>query len=133
MPKIVDHEERRREVTRAAAAIVIASGRAALTARNVAAATGWSTTVVSHYFDDMADLFHETYSYATTRSRRRVDRALATNPDNVEGLIEAVLPLDQERRDDWKIWFAFWSEALTNPTYSDEQSRANAQPPRANG
>lgn len=126
MPKIVDHEERRREVTRAAAAIVIASGRAALTARNVAVATGWSTTVVSHYFDDMADLFHETYSYATTRSRRRVDRALATNPGNIEGLIEAVLPLDQERRDDWKIWFAFWSEALTNPTYADEQSQRAA-------
>ena len=126
MPKIVDHEERRREVTRAAAAIVIASGRAALTARNVAAATGWSTTVVSHYFDDMADLFHETYSYATTRSRRRVERVLAADPGNIEGLIEAVLPLDQERRDDWKIWFAFWSEALTNPTYADEQSQRAA-------
>jgi len=126
MPKIVDHEERRREVTLAAAAIVIASGRAALTARNVAAATGWSTTVVSHYFDDMADLFHETYSYATTRSRRRVDRVLAADPGNIEGLIEAVLPLDQERRDDWKIWFAFWSEALANPTYADEQSKRAA-------
>ena len=126
MPKIVDHEERRREVTRAAAAIVINSGRAALTARNVAAATGWSTTVVSHYFDDMADLFHETYSYATTRSRRRVDRVLAADPGNIEGLIEAVLPLDQERRDDWKIWFAFWSEALANPTYADEQSKRAA-------
>ena len=126
MPKIVDHEERRREVTRAAAAIVINSGRAALTARNVAAATGWSTTVFSHYFDDMADLFHETYSFATTRSRRRVDRVLATDPGNIEGLIEAVLPLDQERRDDWKIWFAFWSEALTNPTYADEQSKRAA-------
>lgn len=126
MPKIVDHEERRREVTLAAAAIVIASGRAALTARAVAAATGWSTTVVSHYFDDMADLFYETYSYATARSRRRVDRVLAADASNIEGLIEAVLPLDQERRDDWKIWFAFWSEALTNPKYADEQSQRAA-------
>jgi hypothetical protein len=41
----------------------------------------------------------------------------------LQGLIEAVLPLDQERRDDWKIWFAFWSEALTNPTYADEQGQ----------
>lgn len=126
MPKIVDHEERRREVTLAAAAIVIASGRAALTARAVAAATGWSTTVVSHYFDDMADLFYETYSYATARSRRRVDRVLTADASNIEGLIEAVLPLDQERRDDWKIWFAFWSEALTNPKYADEQSQRAA-------
>lgn len=126
MPKIVDHEERRREVTLAAAAIVIASGRAALTARAVAAATGWSTSVVSHYFDDMADLFYETYSYATARSRRRVDRVLTADASNIEGLIEAVLPLDQERRDDWKIWFAFWSEALTNPKYADEQSQRAA-------
>lgn len=126
MPKIVDHNERRREVTRAAVGIVISSGRAALTARNVAAATGWSTTVVSHYFDDMADLFHETYSFATMRSRKRVDRVLASDPGDIEGLVEAVLPLDQERRDDWKIWFAFWSEALTNPTYAAEQSQRAA-------
>ena len=122
MPRIVDHDQRRREVTRAAAKIVVNSGRGALTVRNVAAATGWSTTVVSHYFDDMADLFYETYSYATTRSRRRIDKVLATDPSDVAKLIEAVLPLDQERREDWKIWFAFWSEALSNPTYADEQS-----------
>lgn len=126
MPKIVDHEERRREVTRAAATIVIESGRAALTVRKVAAAAGWSTTVVSHYFNDMADLFYETYSFATARSRRRVERALTSDPGNIEGLIEAVLPLDQERRDDWKIWFAFWSEALANPQYADEQSQRAA-------
>lgn len=126
MPKIVDHEQRREEVTIAAARIVIGEGRHALTARRVAATTGWSTTVVSHYFDDMADLFYETYSFATARSRRRVERALAADPGNIEGLIEAVLPLDQERRDDWKIWFAFWSEALTNPTYADEQSQRAA-------
>ena len=122
MPRIVDHDQRRREVTRAAAKIVVNSGRGALTVRNVAAATGWSTTVVSHYFDDMADLFYETYSYATTRSRQRIDKVLATDPSDVAKLIEAVLPLDQERREDWKIWFAFWSEALSNPTYADEQS-----------
>jgi AcrR family transcriptional regulator len=122
MPKIVDHEERRREVTLAAARIVIESGRSALTARNVAQATGWSTTVVSHYFDDMADLFHETYSLAAQRSRRRIDAVLSRDPGDVIGLIEAVLPLDEERREDWKIWFAFWSEALSQPKYASEQS-----------
>ena len=122
MPKIVDHEERRREVTAAAARIIIESGRSALTVRNVAQATGWSTTVVSHYFDDMAELFHETYSVATQRSRRRIEAALAKDPGNVVGLIEAVLPLDEERREDWKIWFAFWSEALSQPQYASEQS-----------
>ena len=121
MPKIVDHEQRRREVALAAARIIIDSGRSALTVRNVAQATGWSTTVVSHYFDDMAELFYETYSIATQRSRSRIDKALRNDAGNVEGLIEAVLPLDQERRDDWRIWLSFWSEALSTPQYAAEQ------------
>ena len=47
---------------------------------------------------------------------------LSRDPGDVIGLIEAVLPLDEERREDWKIWFAFWSEALSQPKYATEQS-----------
>lgn len=131
MPKIVDHEERRREVTKVAAQLVIQHGRAALTVRNVAEAAGCSTTVVSHYFDDMADLFFETYNYAAGRSRARIEAILAADPGDIIGLIEAVLPLDQERTDDWRIWFAFWSEALHSPRFADEQrQRAIAQTTR---
>lgn len=121
MPKIVNHEQRRKEVALAAAKIIVDSGRSSLTVRNVAQLTGWSTTVVSHYFDDMAELFYETYSIAAQRSRKRIDKSLANDPGDVQGLIETVLPLDQERRDDWRIWFAFWSEALSNPKYAAEQ------------
>ena len=56
MPKQVDHERRRRAVAAVAADLVAAEGRRALTVRNVADAAGYSTTVVSHYFDDLADL-----------------------------------------------------------------------------
>jgi AcrR family transcriptional regulator len=131
VPKIVDHEERRREVTKVAAKLVIQHGRAALTVRNVAEAAGCSTTVVSHYFDDMADLFFETYNYAAGRSRERIEAVLSADPGDIIGLIEAVLPLDQERTDDWRIWFAFWSEALHSPRFADEQrQRAIAQTAR---
>jgi AcrR family transcriptional regulator len=123
MPKIVNHEERRREVTAVAVELVTSHGRGALTVRNVAKAAGCSTTVVSHYFEDMAELFYETYDYAARRSSLRIAKALENDPGDVVSLVEAVLPLDKERTEDWRLWFAFWSEALTTPRYSEEQRR----------
>lgn len=121
MPKQVDHEQRRRDVATVAADVVATHGRRALTVRNVADAAGYSTTVVSHYFDDLADLLHETYRIAVARARLRVEAVLAADPGDLRGLIEAVLPLDAEREADWRIWLSFWSEALSSPAFADEQ------------
>ena len=121
MPKHVDHDQRRRDVASVAADLVAADGRRALTVRNVADAAGYSTTVVSHYFDDLTDLLHETYRIAVARARRRVEAVLADDPGDLRGLIEAVLPLDAEREADWRIWLSFWSEALSSPAFADEQ------------
>ena len=92
MPRIVDAEARRREVTEVAANLLVNGGRGALTVRSVADAVGCSTTVVSHYFDDMADLIHEVYALAVERSGHRIRRVLDRDPADVVGLIEAVLP-----------------------------------------
>lgn len=121
MPRIVDAGARRREVAEAAAGLLVTRGRGALTVRSVAEAVGCSTTVVSHYFDDMSDLIHETYALSIERSGTRIRRVLDDDPTDLVGLIEAVLPLDEERAGDWRIWFAFWSEALTSPRFADEQ------------
>ena len=125
MPKTVDHTLRRRDVTAVAAELVADRGRSALTVRNVASAAGYSTTVVSHYFDDVSDLLHEVYEFAASRARRRIDAVLVNDPTDIEGLIEAVLPLDLERQQDWQIWFAFWSEAIAVPAFAaDQRERA---------
>ena len=121
MPRTVDPEVRRREVTEIAVKLVVEGGRSALTVRRVAAAAGCSSTVVSHYFEDMADLFRETYAYAAARASRRTKAALAKDPSDIIGVVEALLPLDVERTDDWRVWFAFWSEALTSPRFAEEQ------------
>ncbi len=123
MPKYVDHDARRREVTEVAADLVAREGRPALTARRVAEAAGQSTAVVTHYFADMGELLHETYGLAVERSRARIGRVLDADPTDVAGLAEALLPLDAERRADWRIWLAFWGEALGNPELAEEQRR----------
>lgn len=104
-----------------AARLVAEDGRRALTVRGVADAAGQSTTVVSHYFADMGELMYETYGLAVRRSRARIDRVLDADPTDVIGLAEALLPLDAERKADWRIWLAFWGEALGSPDLADEQ------------
>lgn len=123
MPKHVDHDQRRREVAEVAAGLIAAEGRRALTVRRVADAAGHSTTVVSHYFADMGELLYETYSLAVARSRERIDAVLHADPADIVGLAEALLPLDAERNADWRIWLAFWGEALGSPELAAEQRR----------
>ncbi|MFN3219991.1 MAG: TetR family transcriptional regulator C-terminal domain-containing protein [Acidimicrobiales bacterium] len=121
VPRHVDHDERRRMVTMVAADLLAGHGRPALTVRNVAQAAGCSTTIVSHYFEDMADLLGQTNALAAERARARIDAVLAADPADIVGLIEAVLPLDDARRADWRVWLAFWSEALAVESFADEQ------------
>ena len=49
------------------AALVVAGGVEALTTRHVAEATGYSTAVVSHYFDGKDDLLLAVTSHATSK------------------------------------------------------------------
>jgi AcrR family transcriptional regulator len=123
VPRYVDHEQRRRDVTEIAARLVASEGLSALTARRVAESAGQSTTVVSHYFADMRELLHETYSLAVDRSRARVESVLDADPTDIVGLAEALLPLDAQRRADWRVWLSFWAEALGSPDFADEQRR----------
>lgn len=125
MPRYVDHDQRRREVTEVATEILASRGRGALTVRSVAEAAGCSTKVVSHYFADMTELMHSTYSSAAARARLRLEEVIAADATDLQGLMEALLPLDAERRRDWAVWFAFWSEALTSEEFAaDQRERA---------
>jgi AcrR family transcriptional regulator len=121
MPKHVDHEARRDLVARVAADLVADHGLEALTVRRVAEAAGYSTTVVSHYFTDRRDLVRATYRAAATRSSARFDAAVRLADEPLQACLEALLPLDQERRRDFRTWFAFWAMAVADDELAAEQ------------
>ena len=50
MPAVVNHEERRQQIARIAADLISSVGLDAMTMREIAAAAGFSTTIVTHYF-----------------------------------------------------------------------------------
>src|SRR5690606_29622071 len=112
MPRQVDHDERRRAVARIAADLIARGGLEALTIRNVAKAAGYSTAVVSHYFADKRQLLLFIYRAAIERTRSQIDAALAKDRGDLKACLDAILPLNEERRRDWLVWFAFWGMAV---------------------
>lgn len=123
MPRIVDHDERRRHVAAVAARLVAEGGIDAATVREVAAAAGTSTAIVCHYFRNKRELLQLTFAHAAGRARHRIDAVMTRDPADVRGLCEALLPLDDERRDDWRVWFAFWAPAVADPALGADQQR----------
>ncbi|MDD2669165.1 TetR/AcrR family transcriptional regulator, partial [Zoogloea sp.] len=95
MPAVVDHEKRRQQIAGIAADLISRVGLDALTMREIAAAAGYSTTIVTHYFASKRDLLLYTYRASASNAQGRVNAVLARDPCDLKGSIEALLPLDE--------------------------------------
>jgi len=126
MPARGDHDQRRRDVARIAADLIATGGLAAATHRRIAEASGCSTTVVSHYFTDKHDLVKTTYAEVGDRVTARL-QAAADSTDPLLSILEALLPLDEDRIRDWRLLFTFLGLAVTDTELTAQQrSRATA-------
>jgi AcrR family transcriptional regulator len=125
MPRVVDHEQRRAEVAAAVWRVVSAEGLEAVTVRRVAAETGMSTSVVSHYFAGKDDLLRLAFGLVVERGRARA-QAAAPGAGLARALLTTALPLDAERRTEARIWFSFLGLAVHRPELAAEQRRAYA-------
>jgi AcrR family transcriptional regulator len=124
MPRVVDHQARRAEVAAAVWRIVARDGVEAVTVRAVAAETGMSTSVVSHYFADKADLLRLAFHLVVERTRARALTAPAGG--RARALLAAALPLDDERRTEARIWFSLLGLAIARPELAADQQRTYA-------
>ena len=127
MPAPVDQEQRRQKITDIVAQIISRDGLDAVTIREVAAAAGYSTTIVTHYFANKRELLLYTYQAAAARAQARVDQVLGKNDADLQGYLEALLPLDMESLRDWRVYFAFWQVASVDIDFAKEQRRRMSQ------
>lgn len=123
MPRQVDHEERRRAVAEIATDLIARGGLDALTVREVARAASYSTAIVSHYFSGKRELLSYIYEAAVDRAALRINKVLAADPCDLQGAIDAILPVNAEQSRDWQVWFAFWGMAVADPEFGGEQRR----------
>ena len=119
MPIAVDHEERRRQVAEIAGRLVAQYGVEGVSIRDVAQEAGYSTTIVSHYFKNKRELLLFTFREAAQRSVGRV--AALPMQESLQAHLELLLPLNDDRRHDWKVWIAFWSWVATDSEFAREQ------------
>jgi len=123
MPRTVDHEARRAALVEVTAQHIAGVGIEGVRLRDVARAAGWTTGAVSHYFPDKRTLLLTTFRSRTEASSRLFDAAARTRPGVLAASIDALLPLDEERTLNWRVWLAFWGAAVGDEELAGEQHR----------
>jgi AcrR family transcriptional regulator len=125
MPKIVDRDVQREEVLLATWRRIARHGAAGVTIRGIAEEAGVSTGFITHYFRDK----DEVLAAALQLCNERVSERVAARGQGLAGmaalraLIDAVLPLDEERFLTWQIWLSFWGRSGVGEPLRREQRR----------
>ncbi|WP_017596550.1 TetR/AcrR family transcriptional regulator [Nocardiopsis potens] len=135
MPARIDPEQRRRHVVQAAFRLVVAEGIDGLSLRKVAVEAGLNVGSVRHYFDGHEDLL----AAAAEEAGDRMGRRLAHHPvdglrgltgeealDALQALVEEVLPVDEERRDESIVVLELILAARTRPVFRPISERMAA-------
>ena len=127
------HAQRRQQVADAVERLVAARGLDAVTVSRTAAEAGVSVGLVQHYFASKDDMLRFAYTRVTERAMARVEeraRELTEHRSTIrravrEGLVER-LPLDEARRADWRVSFAFAARAVDRPDLAAVRNRTEA-------
>ena len=133
MPRIVNHEQRRAELAQVGIKLLIENGIDAITVRGVAAAAGWSTGSLRHYFSNQRELQEYVVAAASEELFRRVLPRVqgprdADSPVGAVALVvEELLPLDDNRREEYALWSAVveWesrNQDLSSRTWQQQRS-----------
>ncbi|MEV0246839.1 TetR/AcrR family transcriptional regulator [Nocardia sp. NPDC050712] len=119
MPRLVDHEQRRREITDAVRRVIVAGGLPAATFQSVAAEAGISVRLVQYYFGNKTAFLLATHQSVVVEAGARFTHALerlgetAAPRQTVRAVLTALLPLDEERRQETVLLGAFNQAAMS--------------------
>lgn len=129
MPKIVDHEERRHELGQAVWRVIRRRGVEGASVRSVAREAGWSPGALRHYFRTQSELLSFAMGLVVDRIERRVAQLPSADDPRraVERRLQQLLPLDEERRVENDVWFAFVGRALVDPQLRAQRKAVHSE------
>lgn len=87
--------------------------------RVIAAEAGVTTGFVTHYFEGKQEVMEAMLDATNAAAAKRIARVIATDKPALERLHEAaeeMLPINPERREEWRVWAAVWSDASNGDT-----------------
>jgi AcrR family transcriptional regulator len=116
MPKIVDHDQRRRELAEAAWKVILESGIDGATTRAIARLSGYSSGVLSHYFERKDDILLEALRISHETITKRQDDLLEplSGLDALRAFCYDEVPLQAQQARETQLEISFWSRALVN-------------------
>jgi AcrR family transcriptional regulator len=126
MPKRVDHQGRRRQIIEALWRITASDGLEEATLRRIAAEAGVSMGMVQHYFTNKDEMMQFALTAVSERVLDRLARHAADTSDTaapydtVRALLIEMLPLDEDRRLEANVAFAFFSRAAVRPAIAEQ-------------
>jgi AcrR family transcriptional regulator len=127
----IRNPEARERVVEAAWRVVAAEGAHGATMRRIAAEAGVTTGFVTHYFKDKQELLAAVLRFNNVRAGERVLAAIGAGRGLValESAVDALLPIDGDRRREWQVWIASWhpSGGYELPTDELRQGRRYVQ------
>ena len=132
MPKKVDHDERRAKISAAAARAIDEQGLERVRLVDVARRAGCTTGAVSHYFPDKTAVLAAALEHVLARLENYAPNpdAIHNHGDPIERFIELILeilPIDEARQSDWRVWIAFCGRAVSTPALAALHREAYAE------
>lgn len=126
MPKKVDYGQRREEIAAALYRVIVRAGVEGATVRAVAQEAGWSAGALRHYFGTQDELLRYGIESQLDRIPARMAAHLGLPPgrDRAWRLLAELLPLDDDRLAETRVWLAFASRARHEPAMTDLLERA---------
>ena len=123
MPKIVDWEAKRDDILSATWRVIARDGIAGTTIRAIAREANCSLGILSHYFNDKADILGSALVMSHRRVAARMDEAVAgrSGVGALRVVMLEALPLDAQRDLEAQIEISFWSRVLSSPALAELQ------------
>lgn len=119
MPRTADHDARRLQVAGALLRVIVRGGLAEASLATVAKEAGTSVGLIQRYFSTKDELLAFAFAHLLDRAHQRIDAARPTSPEPVAEtayrMLEAMLPLDDERFAESVVWVAFLAGTLPDP------------------
>jgi AcrR family transcriptional regulator len=125
LPKKVDHDQRRVEIARVIREITWNEGVEGLKIRNVADKVGYGPSVVVHYFENKREMLNFSQRESRNQSERTVISAWNSGED-LEECVAVLLPISNELKSVWHLFFAFWGLAMYDPELAEERLQATS-------
>ena len=116
----LDHDERRRRIAEVVVDVIASEGLDAATVRRIAAAVGYSTTVVTHYFADKNDLLFSAYHIMSEIASARFEKIYRRDPTDLVGYLISMSALENADLALWRTFIAIWDRSLRDPAFAAE-------------